>query len=70
MNFEPASSFEENLVRFRAEAERLDPDCARILFDNLARLLPDGETGRDRQAIQDFHRAVDAALEALPGATQ
>ncbi len=66
MNFDPAFSFEDNLALFRAEAERLDPECARILFDNLATLTRQGDGARDRQAIQDFNRAVLAALNALP----
>lgn len=67
VHFDPALSFDENLARFRAEAERLDADCARILFDNLDTLLR-GEDARDRNAIQEFHRAVLAALDALPEA--
>ncbi len=66
MNFDPAASFEDNLARFRAEAERLDPECARILFENLATLTRQGDGARDRQAIQEFNRAVLAALNALP----
>jgi len=66
LNFDPAASFEDNLALFRAEAERLDPECARILFDNLATLTRQGDGARDRQAIQDFNRAVLAALNALP----
>lgn len=67
MNFNPALSFDDNLAHFRAEAERLDPECARILFDNLPTLLR-GADARDRNAIQEFHRAVGAALDALPDA--
>ncbi len=66
MNFDPAASFEDNLARFRVEAERLDPECARILFDNLDTLTRQGDGTRDRQAIQEFNRAVLAALSALP----
>ena len=66
MNFDSAASFEDNLALFRAEAERLDPECARILFDNLATLTRQGDGARDRQSIQDFNRAVLAALDALP----
>ena len=66
MNFDPALSFEDNLALFSAEAERLDPECARILFDNLTTLTRQGDGTRDRQAIQEFNRAVLAALNALP----
>jgi hypothetical protein len=64
--FDAASSFEDNLALFRTQAEQLDPECARILFDNLATLTRHGDGARDRQAIQDFNRAVLAALNALP----
>ncbi len=67
VNFDPALSFDDNLGRFRAEAERLDPECARILFDNLATLLR-GADARDRNAIQEFNRAVEAALDAITNA--
>jgi hypothetical protein len=66
MRFDPAASFDRNVARFRAEVEHLDPECARILFDNLATLTRDGDTARNRQAIQEFNQAVLAALEALP----
>jgi len=66
MEFDPALSFSDNLARFRAEAERIDPDCARILFENLALLAPDGDGAPTRQAVQEFNRAVLAALDGLP----
>lgn len=66
MEFDPALSFSDNLARFRAEAERVDADCARILFDNLALLARDGDATRTRQAVQEFNRAVLAALDGLP----
>jgi len=65
MDFDPALSFSDNLDRFRAEAERIDADCARILFDNLALLARDGDATRTRQAVQEFNRAVLAALDDL-----
>jgi hypothetical protein len=66
MEFDLDDTFEQNLARFREEADRLDPECAQILFDNLSILSRDGDAARDRQAIQEFHRAVLAALERLP----
>ena len=66
MKFDPGLSFADNLARFRLEAERIDADCARILFDNLALLERDGDATRARQAVQEFNRAVLAALDALP----
>lgn len=64
-NFDPALSFTENLERFREEAERVDADCARILFDNLALLARDGDATRTRQAVQEFNLAVLASLGDL-----
>lgn len=66
MQFDPTASFDDNLIRFRTEAEHLDPECARILFDNLATLMRDSDAARNRQAVQEFNRAVLAALETLP----
>jgi hypothetical protein len=67
MEFDPALSFSDNLARFRAEAEGIDPECARILFDNLAVLMRDGDATRTRQAVQEFNQAVLVALDGLPG---
>lgn len=64
--FDQDLSLADNLARFRAEAERIDADCARILFDNLALLSRDGDATRIREAVQEFNRSVLAALEGLP----
>lgn len=48
MEFDPTLSFSDNLARFQEEAERIDADCARILFDNLALLARDGDATRGR----------------------
>jgi hypothetical protein len=66
MDFDPALSFSDNLTRFRTEAERIDADCARILFDNLALLARDGDATRTRLAVQEFNQAVLIALDGLP----
>jgi hypothetical protein len=66
LNFDPTASFEDNLALFKAEVERLDPECAHILFDNLDWLTGQNDAGRGRQSIQEFNRAVLAALNALP----
>ncbi len=63
MRFSLTNAFDENLAVFRAEAERIDADCARILFDNLATLCRDGDAARNREAIREFHTAVLAALD-------
>ena len=39
---------------------------AKILFDNLAKLCPDGSDTRGRRALEEFHEAVKAAVDALP----
>ncbi|MBB2973726.1 hypothetical protein [Mesorhizobium sp. RMAD-H1] len=66
MEFDPALSFSDNLARFRAEAEGIDAECARILFDKLAVLMRDGDATRTRQAVQEFNQAVLVALDGLP----
>ncbi|MFT0212487.1 hypothetical protein VQ643_07685 [Pseudomonas sp. F1_0610] len=66
MEFDPGLSFSDNLARFRAEAERIDADCAHILFENLTLLMRDGDGNNIRQAVQEFNRAVLAALDNLP----
>jgi uncharacterized protein (DUF1786 family) len=66
MEFDPALSLSDNLARFRAEAERIDVECASILFDNLELLARDIDATRTRQAVQEFNRAVLEALDDLP----
>jgi hypothetical protein len=63
MKFELDNSFDDNLALFKAEAEKIDPECAKILFDNLHRLDAAGDAGRS--AISDFHSGVASALDAL-----
>lgn len=65
MEFDPTLSFSDNLARFQEEAERIDADCAGILFDNLELLARDGDATRIRQAVQEFNRAVLAALDSM-----
>lgn len=64
--FDSELSLAENLARFRTEAERIDADCARILFDNLELLAREGDETRIRQTVQEFNRAVLTALDTLP----
>lgn len=66
LQFDPTLSLAENLERLREEAERIDPECAVILFDNLPLLMRDSDLTRIRQASPDFYRAVLVALEAMP----
>lgn len=61
--FDAEKSLDENLAFFRAECEKLDPDCAKILFDNIDILR---QHGADRGARGTFNARVKKALEALP----
>ena len=48
-----------NLSRAKAHLEALDPECAKVLFDNLAVLLSD-----DVNARRDFNQKVFEAVKA------
>lgn len=61
--FDANKSLEENLAAFRAECEKIDADCAKILFDNIEILK---KRGADRDARIVFNTGVKKALEALP----
>lgn len=63
--FHADRSLDENLVAFRAACDALDPECAGILFNNLATLRA---AGADRNARTAFNTSVKLALEALPDA--
>ena len=61
--FDPSKSLEENLLAFKAACEKIDADCAKILFDNLDILK---KYGADRQARFQFDARVKTALEGFP----
>lgn len=61
--FKAEKSFEENLAAFQAVCEGIDPDCAKILFDNIAILI---KHGADRDARTLFNGEVKKALHELP----
>ena len=61
--FDANKSFEDNLAVFRIECEKIDADCAKILFDNIDILK---KRGADRDARGIFNVRVKQALEALP----
>lgn len=65
MKFKLENTFEDNLALFQAEAEQIDPECAKILFDNLHLLDSGGDTAPSRATIGEFHKAVLAALDGL-----
>ncbi len=66
MKFDATKSFEDNLRLFREEVERLDAECALILFANLDELLGEGANTRDRAAIEKFNSRVLEAILNLP----
>jgi len=61
--FDPDKSLDENLIAFRAACDAIDPDCAKILFDNLSTLRT---AGAERNARQAFNGRIKLAVEALP----
>lgn len=65
MKFELNSSFDDNVALFKTETEKVDPECAKILFDNLGLLDTGGDAAPSRGTISEFHKAVLTALEAL-----
>lgn len=65
MKFKLENTFEDNLALFQAEAEQIDPECAKILFDNLHVLDSGGDTAPSRATISEFHKAVLGALDGL-----
>jgi hypothetical protein len=66
VKFDPDNTLEENLAIFQQAAEALDPDCAKILFENLAILQREGDDARNKAARVEFSDAVLKALETLP----
>ena len=70
MKFDLNNSFDDNIALFKMEAEKIDPECAKILFDNLDLLDVDDGATSNRAAIGEFHRAVAAALDAMPKPTE
>lgn len=53
----------ENLARLKAHLEAIDPECAKILFDNLDVLQSDDANAR-RDFNQKVFQAVTAAAQA------
>jgi hypothetical protein len=70
MEFKLDNNFADNLALFKAEVEQTDPECAKILFDNLHFLDVEGEAGPSRAAIGEFHKAVLKGLDALQKAAE
>lgn len=66
LEFDLNKSFDENIAEFRKHLEALDPECAKVFFDNQSTLLGDGNAARARANRTAFNEAVLAQLEALP----
>jgi hypothetical protein len=66
LEFDLDKTFDQNIAEFRRHLEQLDPECAKIFFDNQATLLGDGNPARARANRIAFNAAVVEALNALP----
>jgi hypothetical protein len=66
LEFDLNKTFDQNIAEFRNHLEGLDPECARIFFDNQATLLGDGDPARARANRTAFNEAVLEELNALP----
>jgi hypothetical protein len=65
LEFDLDKTFEQNIVEFRKHLEGLDPECTKIVFDNLATLLGDGNPDRARANRTAFNEAILAQLKNL-----
>lgn len=63
--FDLDKSFDENIAEFRKHLEGLDPECAKIFFDDQATLLGDGNPARARANRIAFNEAVLKQLNSL-----
>jgi hypothetical protein len=66
LEFDPSKAIDEHIAEFRARLEAIDPECAKIFFDNLPTLEGDGNPSRGRVNRTAFNQAVLAQLKALP----
>jgi hypothetical protein len=64
--FDPSKTFDEHVAEFRKHLEGLDPEFAKIFFDNQATLLGDADPARARANRIAFNEAVLAQLKGLP----
>ena len=65
LEFDPAKSFDEHIAEYRKHLEGLDPECAKIFFDNLSTLIGDGTPARARANRTAFNAAVLRQLNGL-----
>jgi hypothetical protein len=66
LEFDLNKSFDENIAEFRKHLDGLDPECAKIFFDNQATLVGDGNPGRARANRIAFNEVILEQLGALP----
>ena len=67
--FDPNKTLDEHLAAFRTHLEAIDPECAKLFFDNQEKLLGDGNPSRARTNRAAFNLAVLARLKALPASS-
>jgi hypothetical protein len=70
LEFDLNKTFDQNTAEFRKHLEGLDAECAKILFDNQATLLGDGNPARAQANRVAFNEAVLEQLKALPPKTE
>ena len=70
LEFDINKTFDQNTAEFRKHLEGLDPECARIFFDNEATLLGDGNPARAQANRIAFNEAVLEQLNSLPLKTE
>ena len=54
LEFDLNKTFDQNTTEFRKHLEGLDPECAKIFFDNEATLLGDGNPARAQAKARKF----------------
>jgi hypothetical protein len=63
-------TFDQNTAEFRKHLEGLDPECAKLFFDNEATLLGDGNPARAQANRIAFNETVLEQLNTLPPKTE
>jgi hypothetical protein len=70
LEFDFNKTFDQNTAEFRKHLEELDPECAKIFFDNQTTLLGDGNPARAQANRIAFNEAVLEQLKTLPPGTE
>ena len=66
-NFSLDEDWAQNLERLKAYLETLDPECAKILFDNLSTLQSDDPNARREFNRNAFEAITTAARAEIAG---